>query len=494
MPPPTATPSTSPELGTPPPPEINRALVEGMVLRLASTATRLTGYEVADMLALPFVSVEPVLKLLTSANFLDALGLANEQGPWLGRPLPERMTYSLTKQGRTRSEEIARAGTRYAGPAPVSLREYRAVLADAAKPGTLDLTRVTAALAGIELAPGVTEAVRAAVNSRSSIFIYGAPGNGKTSLARRIPRLLGSPIVVPMALDIGGGEVMTVFDPALHRLEANQPADRRWRRVARPLVQVGGEFQIEMFDPTWEDGSRTYGAPLQVKANGGVLLIDDLGRQRVSPKQILDRLLVPLEQEIDYMNLLGTAGAVDQPQAGRAARRGLPAPARLQGAHARPDLGDVHAHLRARAGAADDPTGRERARDDQVAVRRPAVARQPRAGPSRATCGCVIGAGCAARPLARARRGGLAHVVHHFLAAAFVRAAEQERFPVLVLGRRGTPTSWNAGADDLRPGLPVPRPGGIGRVRTGHPQQNDYSRRGTIPDRVRVCKASWPRA
>jgi len=244
---------------------------------------------------------------------LDALGLANEQGPWLGRPLPERMAYALTKQGRVRSEEISRAGTRYAGPAPVSLHEYRLVLAEAAKPGTLDLTKVSAALSGIELAPGVTEAVRAAVNSRSSIFIYGAPGNGKTSLARRIPRLLGGPIVVPIALDIGGGEVMTVFDPALHKLEANQPADRRWRRIGRPLVQVGGEFQIEMFDPTWEDGSRTYAAPLQVKANGGVLLIDDLGRQRVPPKQILDRLLVPLEQEIDYMNLSASGRKVEVP-------------------------------------------------------------------------------------------------------------------------------------------------------------------------------------
>ena len=312
-PPPTATPSMGPELRTPPPPEINRALIEGMILRLASTATRLTGYEVAEQLALPFVSVEPMLKLLISANFLDALGLASEQGPWLGRPLPERMAYALTKQGRVRSEEIARAGTRYSGPAPVSLHEYKLVLADAAKPGTLDLTKVAAALAGIELAPGVTEAVRAAVNSRSSIFIYGAPGNGKTTLARRIPRLLGGPIVVPMALDVGGGEVMTVFDGAVHHLEANQPADRRWRRVARPLVQVGGEFQIEMFDPTWEDGSRTYGAPLQVKANGGVLLIDDLGRQRVPSKQILDRLLVPLEQEIDYMNLTATGRKVEVP-------------------------------------------------------------------------------------------------------------------------------------------------------------------------------------
>src|SRR5438067_2189425 len=269
--------------------------------------------EVADRLALPFSAVEPILKSLTTDNFLDALGLANEQGPWLNRPLPERMAYALTKQGRVRSEEIARASTRYAGPAPVSMSEYRTVLAEAAKPGTLDMVKVNIALAGIELAPGVAEAVRAAVNSRSSIFIYGAPGNGKTTLARRISALLGGPIIIPVALDIGGGEVMTVFDGAVHRLETNQPVDRRWRRIARPLVQVGGEFQLEMFDPTWEEGSRTYGAPLQMKANGGVLLIDDLGRQRVAPKQILDRLLVPLEQEIDYMNLASSGRKVEVP-------------------------------------------------------------------------------------------------------------------------------------------------------------------------------------
>src|SRR3979409_1162857 len=106
---------------------------------------------------------------------------------------------------------------------------------------------------------------------------------------------------------------MTIFDGSVHRLEANQPVDRRWRRVSRPLVQVGGEFRLEMFDPTWEDGSRTYGAPLQVKANGGVLRIDDRGRQRVSPKQILDRLLVPLEQQIDYMNLSASGRKVEVP-------------------------------------------------------------------------------------------------------------------------------------------------------------------------------------
>src|SRR5260370_38768774 len=104
---------------------------------------------------------------------------------------------------------------------------------------------------------------------------------------------------------------MTSWAGAVPRSDHRHPAGRRWRRVARPLVQVGGEFQLEMFEPTWEDGSRTYGAPLQVKANGGVLLIDDLGRQRVSPKQILDRLLVPLEQDTDFMNLSSTGRKVE---------------------------------------------------------------------------------------------------------------------------------------------------------------------------------------
>ncbi len=310
---PSAVPATNSRQMEPPPPEINRTLIEGLVLRLAATATRLTGFEVAEALALPFNAIEPILKALTGTNFLDALGLAQEHGPWLGRPLPERMAYAITKQGRSRSDQISDAGTRYLGPAPVSMAEYKAVLAEAAKPATLDLVKVGLALSGIELAPGVMEAVRAAVNSRSSIFIYGAPGNGKTTLARRLASLLGGPVLIPFALDVGGGDVMTVFDGAVHRLEANQPADRRWRRVARPLVQVGGEFQLEMFDPTWEEGSRTYAAPLQVKANGGVMLIDDLGRQRVSPKQILDRLLVPLEQDTDFLNLTASGRKVEIP-------------------------------------------------------------------------------------------------------------------------------------------------------------------------------------
>jgi hypothetical protein len=292
-------------------PQINGVLVEGMVLRLLTTATRLTGYELADRLAIPFANVEHALKPLAAANFVEALGFAGD-GPWQDRPLPERMMYAITNQGRDRGEEIAAAGTRYMGPAPVSLDEYRAVLADASRAGSIPPSEIQEALTGLEVAPNVIEAVAAAVNSRGSLFIYGAPGNGKTSLARRLTRLLGGPILVPIALDLEG-DVLTVFDPAVHHPEGEQPVDRRWKRITRPLVQVGGEFRLEMLEPTWEEGSRTYQAPLGVKANGGVLLIDDLGRQKVSPKQILDRLLVPLEQEVDYMNLSGSGRKAEVP-------------------------------------------------------------------------------------------------------------------------------------------------------------------------------------
>src|SRR5437879_13523070 len=151
-----------------------------MGLRVAASATKVTGYDVADVLALPFSAIEPILKSLTGANFLDALGLAQEQGPWLGRPLPERMAYTLTKQGRTRSDQIADASTRYMGPAPVSAAEYRAVLAAAAQPGTLALGKVSLQLSGIELGPGVMEAGGAAARPRSWTARCGAAGNART--------------------------------------------------------------------------------------------------------------------------------------------------------------------------------------------------------------------------------------------------------------------------------------------------------------------------
>ena len=291
-------------------PEIDSTLLEGLVMRaLASRSTSVPAFEICDLLALPFGSIEPVIQKLAAERLLDPGGIDADS---VDRTMPERMTYTMSSQGRLLTEEMTRKGTRYLGPAPVTLAEYVRLTTEVILPG-LDPAIVRAALDGLELTPGVEDAVRAAVNSRGSVFVYGSPGNGKTSLARRFPRLLRGPVLVPAAIDLGGGEVMVVFDPAVHKLDADQPRDRRWHRVIRPLVQVGGEFTLEMLAATWDPASRTYQAPLQVKANGGVLLIDDFGRQPVTPKQILDRMMVPLEQAVDHLQLAASGRKVEIP-------------------------------------------------------------------------------------------------------------------------------------------------------------------------------------
>jgi hypothetical protein len=290
-------------------PKVSRALAEGMILRLLASASKLSAFEVAEGMALPYKSIEPALNSLASGSFIDSLGLGGTGAA--GRTLPERMEYAINSRGRAQLETLP--GTKYLGPAPVSLAEMKESGEEAARPSMLTATRLDEALSGLEIPPGVVEAVRAAVNSRGSLFIYGAPGNGKTSLARRLAVLLGDPITVPVAVD-AGGEVIRVFDPAIHRLASgSQPADQRWRRIERPMVQVGGEFLLEMLEPTWDSVTRTYEAPLQVKSFGGVLLIDDLGRQRVPPKAILDRLLVPLEQGVDFLNLSAAGRKLEVP-------------------------------------------------------------------------------------------------------------------------------------------------------------------------------------
>src|SRR5207247_2150255 len=225
------------------------------------------------------------------------LGLANEQGPWLNRPLPERMAYALTKQGRVRSEEIARASTRYAGPAPVSMSEYRTVLAEAAKPGTLDMVKVNIALAGIELAPGVEPA------DRQALAPHRAPDGAGW---RRVPARDVRP-------DLRGRQ------PYLRSASAGE--GQRRRAVDRRSRSPARRAEADPRPPAGASGAG-------------------------------DRLHEPCQQRAQGRDsVLGAAGAFDEPEARRAARRGLLAAPVLQGPDARPDVGHVWPHLRAGAGA-----------------------------------------------------------------------------------------------------------------------------------------------
>jgi hypothetical protein len=161
-----------------------------------------------------------------------------------------------------------------------------------------------------------------AINSAKSLFLYGAPGNGKTMIAETIAQMLGGNIYVPYAVEIEG-QIMVVHDPVFHRsVEESEPApslelvpseptwlkqapsyDRRYTLVRRPVVLTGGELTLEQLDLQYDQYTKMYQAPFQVKANGGVLILDDFGRQRVPPKDLLNRWIVPLEKRIDFLTL-----------------------------------------------------------------------------------------------------------------------------------------------------------------------------------------------
>ena len=145
-----------------------------------------------------------------------------------------------------------------------------------------------------------------AVNAATSIFLYGAPGNGKTAIAERITAMIGGSIFVPNAIEVDGSIVM-LYDELNHRpveRDGRRKHDGRWQRIRRPVVMAGGELTLASLDLIWNDVGRFYEAPLQMKSNGGTFLIDDFGRQLVRPVDLLNRWIVPLERRIDYLTLM----------------------------------------------------------------------------------------------------------------------------------------------------------------------------------------------
>ena len=152
-----------------------------------------------------------------------------------------------------------------------------------------------------------------AVNAGKSLFLYGAPGNGKTVVAEGIGKALGSDMYVPHAIDVDG-QIITMFDPVNHQPRRRRPSetvsvianatlDQRWERIRRPVVVVGGELTLEMLDLSFNPISKFYEAPIQLKANGGVFVVDDFGRQRIPPRDLLNRWIVPLESRVDFLTL-----------------------------------------------------------------------------------------------------------------------------------------------------------------------------------------------
>jgi predicted ATPase with chaperone activity len=287
-----------------------------MVLRTLYLRGGMLGLDLARLICLPFKVLEEALGFLKAEKCVEIAG-----GDLIGRI---SYRFNLTDIGRRRAQEALELCS-YIGPAPVPLEDYveqsyrQAVTAIEVSPDSL-----RASFSHLVINDELFNAVGPAIVSGKSVFIYGPPGNGKTSIAQAIGNFMntcGGEIYVPHAL-LAEGAVVTLFDGAVHetgegedndRLEDNEATirrllnagtvDARWVRIKRPVIVTGGELNLNMLDLKYNPESNYYQAPLHVKANGGVFLIDDFGRQLCSPKELLNRWIVPLENRVDYLTL-----------------------------------------------------------------------------------------------------------------------------------------------------------------------------------------------
>ncbi len=263
-----------------------------------------TGSALAERLRVPYSLLEALVQHARVEKLVEVRGASG-----LGSA---GYRYALTDLGRDRAQQYLDV-CRYVGPAPVSLAQYNAyVRACMAARAPIDRERLATGFDNLVVNRAMFDQLGPAVNSGKALFLYGAPGNGKTVVAQGIGRALGADMFVPHAIDVDG-QVITMFDPVNHQraaevdqgvsVIANATQDQRWERIRRPVVVVGGELSLEMLDLSFNPISKFYEAPIQLKANGGVFVVDDFGRQRIPPRDLLNRWIVPLESRVDYLTL-----------------------------------------------------------------------------------------------------------------------------------------------------------------------------------------------
>ena len=212
--------------------------------------------------------------------------------------------YAMLEHGWEHLAQVE-AHCRYLGPAPVSLADYlymTRLQAVPSRPASIETVRH--AFRDLVLPEALLQTLGCVINSRSSLFLSGPPGTGKTAVAERINAALAGSIWIPYAIE-SEGEIIRIYDPHCHRRVSEKPAERdsRWVEIERPMIMVGGELTLENTALSWSESGRYYEAPIQIKANGGTLVIDDFGRQRIPAQELLNRWILPLERRVDYLAL-----------------------------------------------------------------------------------------------------------------------------------------------------------------------------------------------
>ncbi len=286
--------------------------LQDLILKVLYFRGYMTGFKISEEITLPLSGVtDQLLTALKQEKFIETKSAQGGLGEGA-------YTYGITSAGILRARE-AMERSQYAGPAPVPFEVYNEAIRRQ-KSGRLTVTTRTMRqiLSQMVISESTFQRLGPALNSGSSIFMYGPPGNGKTSIARAFGNLvLSQNMYIPYALYLDG-QVIKVYDAVSHslapdtepmngpgtgNLRTNMRRDPRWVKIRRPFIVVGGELTLEGLDLVFDDTTKFYEAPFQVKANGGILLIDDFGRQQVRPRDLLNRWIVPLENRVDYLRL-----------------------------------------------------------------------------------------------------------------------------------------------------------------------------------------------
>jgi predicted ATPase with chaperone activity len=286
--------------------------LQDLALKILYFQGYMSGFKVAEEIALPFAGVvDQILESLKREKFVE---VKSTQQVGLGEGSYQ---YAITGAGIARARE-ALERSQYAGPAPVPLELYNeSILRQSRSHTAITARTLRQSLSQLVLSERAFQRIGPAINSGTSIFLYGPAGNGKTSIARAIGgMILRESMFIPYSIYIDG-QVVILHDSVNHQiandddgppgstggLRSNSRRDPRWLRIRRPFIIVGGELNLAGLDLVFDDVHKFYEAPFQVRANGGILLIDDFGRQQVTPRDLLNRWIVPLENRIDYLTL-----------------------------------------------------------------------------------------------------------------------------------------------------------------------------------------------
>ena len=276
---------------------IRRSVVENLALKTLFYLGDASIQELADSLHIAPYIVEGIFQRLRKDQLMQAIGLA-----------AGGHRVNLTMQGRSRALELL-ATDQYVGPVPVSFGDYvERVKSQSVRDIAVTQADATEAFRDLVLEPEMVAQLGASVVSGRAIFLYGPPGTGKTTVAEKLSDIFRKESIwVPFAVEVDG-QIITVFDPHSHeRVEGagGLAGDTRWVRCRRPRLMVGGELTIDMLDLQYNPTTRFYTAPVQMRANNGFLIVDDFGRQRIPPLDLLNRWVVPLDRRVDFLSMAG---------------------------------------------------------------------------------------------------------------------------------------------------------------------------------------------